>query len=324
MTAAEYARAYAAARREIPSLTLGTMRRLRKTYLEAAEMAAAKMRAAELLEGGGGLTASSWAQMEEALRAGAQKIQLAIEAQLPLAVKDIAGEVTQIDEVYLVEALNRAGVDLDRAVVKNLFVDASDKVIRSLVTRVYSDGYTFSQRVWRAGLGYQESMKRAITSGISSGRDILDVARDLQVYAREGRDALAKRWGDLTRGTPEWTRRIRVDVSSDALRLVRSELYSSEQEAARIDGMLNPGCSGLFDWVRTLGGDWDCDCPELAAGSPYTAEELPAYPHPQCACIIRPRLRDPREFIRDLKVWAGGERVGYLDAWHDGAYRLAA
>jgi hypothetical protein len=257
MTAAEYARAYSKARASLPRITLGTMKKLRRTYLEAAEQAAAKIRAAEFA-GYGELTTESWAQLNEALLQGARKIQAALEAQLPLAVKDIAGDVTHIDEVYLVEALNRAGVDLDRVVVKNLFVDASDKVIRSLVNRVYTDGYTFSQRIWRVGLGYQESMKRVITAGIGSGRDVVEVARDLTAYVKEGRDGLARRWGDLIQGTPEWTKRIRKDVNSDALRLVRSELYQSLQDASKLDGKINPGCTGWYDWVRTLHGDWDC------------------------------------------------------------------
>ena len=32
-------------------------------------------------------------------------------------------------------------------------------------------------------------------------------------------------------------------------------------------------------------------------------------------CVIRPRLRDRGEFVADLKRWAQGEDVDYLDAW---------
>jgi hypothetical protein len=322
MTAAQYAIAYRAARASVSDLTLDTMRKLRRTYLDAAKMAAAELRRAELA-GLGELTTRSWAQLEEALEAGARKIQASIDARLPLAMKDIAGNVTNIDEVYLVEALDRAGVDLDRAVVKNLFVDASDKVIRSLVNRVYTDGYSFSERIWRVGEAYQDTMKRVITEGLASGRDAVEVARDLEHFVRGDRAKLAQRWGDLTEGALD--RRIgAAGVDYNALRLVRSELYMSLQDAAKMDGQINPACTGLYDWIRTGPDIWNCDCQELADGSPYTEDQIPDYPHPHCACQIRPRLMDGNEFIIDLKAWAGGADVGYLDEWNRDYYQKAA
>jgi hypothetical protein len=321
VTAAEYAAAYRRARTTLPYITRRTMLELRRTYVAAAKQAADELARAELA-GYGELTMASWAQIEQALLEGAREIQRHLDQAIPLAVKDIAGKVTQIDETYLTQAITGAGAGLDLVKVKNLFVDASDKVVRSLVNRIFSDGYSYSQRIWRVGVGYQDSMKRVITAGIGSGRDVADVARDLEIYVQRGKAGLAQRWGDLVGS--DFTRRVRGSVDYNALRLVRSELYMSLQDAARLDGQINPACTGLFDWIRYNATDWGCECPDLAAGSPYTEDELPDYPHPNCQCEIRPRLMDGNEFINDLKAFARGERVGYIDDWYNGHYRAAA
>ncbi len=322
MTAAQYVAAYRRARATLSDVTRETMMELKRTYIEAAKRAAAEMAKAELA-GAAELTTKSWAQIEQALLEGAREIQRAIDESIVLAVKDIAGNVTQIDETYLREAIAKSGAGLDLVKVKNLFVDASDKVLRSLVNRVFTDGYTYSERIWRVGQAYQDAMKRVITSGLGAGRDVIDIAADLNAYVKSGRAGLMKRWGKLIEGNSDFARRIRKDVDYNALRLVRSELYMSLQDAARLDGQINPACNGLYDWVRFNTTDWGCECPDLAAGSPYTEDELPDYPHPSCECQIRPRLMDGNDFLRDLKRWSNGESVDYLDQWNREYYQLA-
>jgi hypothetical protein len=321
MTATEYAIAYRHARATLPNITIKTMRELKKTYIEAAKLAAAQVAKAELA-GYGELTMTSWAQIESALLAGAREIQRNLDEAIPLAAKDIAGNVTQIDETYLTQAIRRAGVGLDLVKVRNLFVDASDKVVRSLVNRIWSDGYSFSARVWRTAGAYQDAMKRVITAGIGSGRDVVKVAKDLEVYVQRGKAGLATRWGDLVGA--DFQRRVRGSVDYNALRLVRSELYMSLQDAAKLDGQINPACTGMYDWKRTNATDWGCDCPDLEAGSPYSEDQLPDYPHANCMCLVTPRLMDGNEFIADLKAWSNGADVGYLDEWNREFYQKAA
>ena len=92
-----------------------------------------------------------------------------------------------------------------------------------------------------------------------------------------------KRYGKLERGTAEYARRIPRSVDYRALRIVRSELYASLKEVGIENGKANPSALDKFDWVMQSGrADWDCDCPDLAAGSPYTAAQFPAQPHPNC------------------------------------------
>jgi hypothetical protein len=51
---------------------------------------------------------------------------------------------------------------------------------------------------------------------------------------------------------------------------------------------------------------WLCGCEELATGGPYTKDTIPPYPHPNCDCMVRPRLKDHKEFMRDLKDYVKG------------------
>jgi hypothetical protein len=45
---------------------------------------------------------------------------------------------------------------------------------------------------------------------------------------------------------------------------------------------------------------WLCGCEELAGAGPYTKETIPPYPHPNCDCMVRPRLKDGKEFMQQL------------------------
>jgi hypothetical protein len=63
---------------------------------------------------------------------------------------------------------------------------------------------------------------------------------------------------------------------------------------------------------------WLCGCEELATGGPYTKDTIPPYPHPNCDCMVRPRLKDHKEFMRDLKDYVKGvpsEGANEISLW---------
>ena len=188
--------------------------------------------------------------------------------------------------------------------------------------RIYADGYTYSQRIWNVGIEYQNDIKRLISTDLALNRDLVETAKDLQAYVK-GKPQLAKRWGDLIEGNKALFRRLR-NVDYRALRLVRSELYASLQSVSALSGAVNPGCSGWYDWIRQSTIDWGCNCPDNAAGSPYMLNDLPGYDHPNCYCIIRPRLRNRKGFVNDLTNWSNGASVDYIDDWYYNYYQYAA
>jgi hypothetical protein len=103
-------------------------------------------------------------------------------------------------------------------------------------------------------------------------------------YLKGGPEAVKGRWGKLEPGTREYAKRLgSKGVDYRAMRLYRSEIHRNQQEAAVEGGEDNPACTGLYDWILMPGrGTFLCNCPELAAGGPYTKDTIPDYPHPNC------------------------------------------
>lgn len=323
MTESQYNRLYLASRRSAGRLTRDIINKLKETYIDAAKIAAEQVRNAELA-GYSDLTVKSWRNIQLALEEGSTMITMRLEELLNSGLKKSTGNITAIDETYLIDIIKQNNITLSLINVKNIFVGVNDSVLLATLNRIYANGYTYSQRIWNIGLDYQNQIKRLITSDLAVGRDLVQTAIDLQVYVDKGRRGLAQRWGDLIKGNTDWLIRIRKDIDYNALRLIRSELYASLQTAAAIDGQANPGCTGWYDWIRQSSIDWGCNCPENASGSPYLLDDLPSYDHPNCLCIVRPLLRNRAEFVQDLKTWVDGGQVDYLDSWNTNYYQFAA
>lgn len=316
MTKAEYQKAYVAARKRAGRLTTDGLRELKSTYEEAARQLAEIVRDAKarLLSD---LTIQTREAMRRQMEAGANNIRSHLDNILPARIRNMSEYVSSIDEKLLSDALP-VGIGINKAGVQAVSQMVNERVLRSVINRIFQDGYTLSERIWKVGSDYPIQMKRVISAGFAQGRDPVKIAKDLQVYIDDGKVALAKRYGpDLEAGTKQWLKRIRGQVDYRALRLVRSELYMSLQEAGRESGRANPGATNLYDWILNAGRqDWGCVCPDLAAGSPYEYNQVPGFPHPNCQCRTQARLRDHDTFVNDLKRWSRGEDVDYLNEWN--------
>lgn len=315
MTESQYYKSYRYALTGGSRLTRSSLRELKKVYEAAAEKAAEQVRNAELA-GYADLTLNSWRNIGFALEEGARNIDDALDELIRLGVKKSGSAVNAIDAKYLIDIINQNKLNISTAEITNLFVSVNDSLITNMLSRIYSDGYTYSQRVYNVGVDYQNQIKQLIASDLAVGRDLVETARDIEIYVKSGRRGIAKRWGDLVKGNRDWLRRIRKDIDYNALRLIRSELYASLQSTSVLSGELNPGCENLYDWIRQTTEDWNCDCPDNERNGPYTAQNVPSYPHSNCLCIIQPRLRDRREFVEDLTAWSNGESVDYIDSWN--------
>jgi hypothetical protein len=322
MTKAEYNYLYALARARFPGLTNSALQQLKRVYNQAADDVAAIIARAEM-KGLSEITTNSWRAIQVQLEESADEIQAALRGQIERVVTNGARRYSVIDEAYLVDVAGETAGRITATGIHNMIVAVDRRVVASIINRVYQDGYTYSQRLWRAGAAYGTNVKNVVSAGLAQGRDIFTIARDVQQYVRRGREALVKRYGDLKPGTRAFVRRVGKRVEYNSLRLIRSELYASMQDAGRLAGQMNPGCIGMYEWIRGGAEDWGCECPDFAAGSPYTLEAVPSYPHPQCLCRVQPVLRDRREFVADLREWAAGGSVQYLDDWYRDWYVAA-
>ena len=323
MTKQEYQTAYRATRKSAPRLTRSTMIEVRQAYKTATIQVAEQVRKAEL-SGVSSITIDSLKNINTQLKEGSRLVTEALESSVPIGVKNISSRITAIDEEYLVSSLNKAKIGLDKVVIKNMMVQVNEKLLYNTTHRIFSDGYTFSERVWKIGQSYDTDMRRVLTSGLAQGRDPVKIAKDMEEYLVGGKKILAKRYGKLEAGTKEYFARIPQNVDYRALRIVRSELYMSLKEAGVESGKMNPAALDQYDWIMQAGrADWSCACPDYAHGSPYKADDVPIQPHANCGCYLVPRLMDNDTFVDDLKRWGNGESVEYLDDWklnyYDGA-----
>jgi hypothetical protein len=321
MTKAEYQKLYRQARNDYPKILRQAMIQLKKVYTTASDAVAAEVLKAEL-GGLSDLTVESWASIDDQLRVAIKNLDEALKAATTSSVVKGSEIGSRINERQLTDALTVAGADQAlKAGVRSMYRTINESVVQNLVGRIYQNGYTFSETVWNIAKNYEETIKDIISAGIAQGRPVEQIAKDIQVYTNDGKVALANRYGRLERGTREFMQRIGSRVDWRALRLVRTELYTSIREASREQGHANPGSTDEYDWILEAGRQqWACDCPDLAAGSPYKYQDVPGTPHPNCSCYILPVLRDANDFTRDLKTWLGGGDVDYLDDWYRDKY----
>lgn len=319
MTQKEYRALYMQASNSLPNLTHRALNKMQEVYRQAAAQVADKLKA---LAGQNIATETilSMQSLQIQLEASAKMVEDALKKVVPTAVQLGQDKFNKINREYLLDISQYTNGLITQTGIRAMITAVNNDVMMSIVSRIYQDGYSFSERVWRAGKEFQDNIKNIISAGIAQNRDILDIARDLNAYVRTDKLTLIKRYGDLLKGTKEFAKRIRKNIYFPSLMLIRSELYASLMDNAKLTGQYNPGCSGLWDWVRTGLTDWNCLCPEHADNGPYTLDKIPAYPHSLCLCKLVPRLRNQTDFINDLKTWGQGNSVDYLDKWYQNIY----
>ena len=322
MTSEEYNHAYVLARRQWPNLTRRAMIELRRTYQAAGRLAAAAVRDSTRA-GLSSITSSQYSQLQRQLMQGVNRINAAIAGQVHTVVRTGFQSYAKIEERYLIDSIRRAGAvrAIPPALVRNFYVGLNERVVEDIVRRIFANGYSFSTRVWNSAMDFNRQINQVVSTGIAMNRDVVSIARDINVYVRDGKLRLMQRYGDLIRGASDFTRRIRLQVDYRALRLVRSELGASLQNASVQAGEANPACIHMYDWVRVNTEEWNCVCPDLEENSPYLTESVPGYPHSNCMCQVRPRLMNNNVFVGDLRRWVAGGDVPYIADW---AFRLGA
>jgi hypothetical protein len=141
----------------------------------------------------------------------------------------------------------------------------------------------------------------------------------LTVYVKNGKEALVKRYGEILRGSKEFIKRISGHIDWRAMRLARTELYTSIRESAKMQGHDNPAVKE-YSWNLTSGGAYECVCPDLAANSPYVETMIPDAPHANCMCQIIPVIMSREKFVDDLIDWGKGISIPYIDNWYTNTY----
>lgn len=324
MTQAEFEALYAASRKSAASLTIETMQEIKSTYISASKSVEEAIKNATL-SGANQLSIDSLNQVKRQIDIAAGEIRQAIDVRNKQLMLDGMDVTADIHVQYLDEILMKYDQTLiSIGTIKDIYVGINQEVMINTLNRMLQDRYTYSERLWGIADSYKKDMENIINSGLLQGRSTVEIAKDIQVYLKDGKIALANRYGALERGTKEFLKRVGNTVDWRALRLIKSELHMSLQTAALEHGKSNPACTGYYYWILASGrAHYNCACDGIAAGGPYLYEQVPAYPHPNCECRVQPVLKYQKDFEEELRAFLNGE-MNDISNWYNTTYRASA
>jgi hypothetical protein len=322
MTSDQYYRLYKQARSQSALISLRAQVELRSLYIKASKQAADKLKDA-LNPGKRELSESEWNELSRQLKDAKLTLTDGITAIAVATVAAGAILYPKVNAAYLKaniksESITDSGLDKLASV-------QTRRAVESMSTRTYGTGKAFSTRVWGAKDDWEASIRKIVEEGIKIGRDPAKIAKDIQVYTADGRVALANRWAQIERGTPGWYNRLPKNLDWRGVRLIRSELQASIQQAEIISGEENPGGTGKYKWLLGPGLN-HCDTCLGYSTQIFTKETIPSYPHSNCGCVAELILRDRAQFVKDLKSWESGDINAdnrYIDQWYTNIYQPA-
>jgi len=321
MTNQEFQKLTRQAWSKYPQITEEIRLELLKTYKDASELVKIEVLRAERL-GLSGITIESKNAINQQLDRGVAMLLPETEKAIASGIIKTIDIENDITNSWINTAAKQAGLTPFNMIPLNSVV--RDKVLTITLTRNFQDGYLLSDRIWQSASLYKTDMSRVINLGLAQGKDNITIAKAITQYINLGKEGIlpANVYGKIIRGNTDIYNRLSQNVDWRALRLIRSEEAMSIQAAQLLRGEDNPGCTGQYKWVKNAFTANDCTCNSLAAGSPYTYETIPDYPHPNCLCRIEQILRPRAEFIADLKSWGSGGSVPYMDKWYNDKYLL--
>ena len=324
MTQKEFDALYAASRKSVAQLTIETMEEIKSTYISASKSVSEAIQNATL-SGVNQLSIDSLNQVKRQIDIAAGEIREAIDIRNKQLMLDGMDLTADIHVEYLDEILMKFDQTIiSMGTIKDIYVGINQDVMIATINRMFQDGYTYSERLWGISEAYKQDMINVINSGLAQGRSTVEIAKDIQVYLKDGKIMLANRYGALKRGTKEFLKRIADKVDYRALRLIKSELHMSLQTAALEHGKNNPACTGKYDWILANGrAHYNCACDGIAADSPYEYEKVPGYPHPNCECRVQPVLKNQLDFEKELRDFINGD-MNDISNWYNTYYKATA
>ena len=328
MTQSEFYKVQKIARAKWINISRNGSKELSQLYIDSANEISIKIKILKANSRGTNLTVESLRELEKILRKTGKIIAQGTENITIDNIDDLVGVNNEPHLNYINDALKIGSISkdlIDFNIIEKMYFKLNETMIGLTYSRLWADGYNFKQRIWGApllpGLSeyWQNDVKNIVQMGFIQNRDILQIAKDITIYAADGKIKLMKRYGELERGTKAFSRRIPQNIDWRALRIARSELYMSLQETAKLQGSLNPAVTEYI-WNLTSGVAHECVCPDLAANSPYIELEIPDYPHPNCLCYITHKIKSRDEFVQDLVDWSNGAKAPYLEDWYENKY----
>lgn len=162
-------------------------------------------------------------------------------------------------------------------------------------TWVDPNGYRLSDRVWNVATLTRRQIDAFMEEGIREGKGALQMSRELRQFLTPGESL---RRTDKPYGT---------SASFSGMRLARTEITRSSNEAHRTSAAMNPFVSGM-KWNLSARHPRIDICDDYARGGPngdgvYAIEDYPTIPHPQCLCrSSNVLIEDPDAVLEQLRA----------------------
>jgi hypothetical protein len=227
----------------------------------------------------GTLTYANYASKQREIQNIIEKMIMNINSGIRTELKTTATEISRKYAVTAAEYASSYGLDISGS-----FSKVNIQAVNNVVSRVWSDGQTFSKRIWKLQKSAEYGVKDIITTGIARGRGVAEMERDLRAFLVDPKLAPGKR-----------------SVNWEATRLAKTEVNNTYRESQVISNDVNPITDGIhWNLAKSHTVPDICDAYAEAnmfgkgAGN-YPAKMTPV-DHPNGNCFLTDNLRPVRDW----------------------------
>lgn len=179
-----YRRAAASIRKDIESLTPGTLR-----YSHLSSLAGT---------------------LEKRFKLMNDEMMQAIQSGLTLAVDEASKGAEQVTMSLLDEVF-------ERPAIKWMFADINQRAVLSILSRTRHEGLKLSDRIWRTSQNARKAITTLVEDGVARGLDARTLAKEVQRYLHPDKWTALKAETRRRLGVPK-------DISMEAMRLAVTEM----------------------------------------------------------------------------------------------------
>jgi hypothetical protein len=230
----------------------------------------------------------------------------------------------------LMRSFNEAGEALSERVIAanevqvmlRLWEERRQRALAQAATRIYSDGFNLSQRIWRFENNGLTEIRQTLALALSQRTSAARLARQMEgllganadcprwSYARLYRMTPAERAADQ-RGLLRGDECRGTGLAYNALRMARNEIQIAHHLMTEEIIRHLPGVIGEQVRLSPQHPEPDiCDEAATAGTQPVGTYVLPL--HVQCMCYMRAVQMPREEYLRNTRGWMNGEN-GFLD-----------
>ena len=243
---------------------------------------------------------------------------LSLEIENAISTGAAAG-ITFSKDVSL-DVLRAAGLEVAPMVRAMSF--QRQRAVAACHARIYRDGLTISDRIWRISQEARDSMKAIVQVGV--GEDAVKVARALETYVNQGAAVTAAKFPKMM---SRMGGRVPANIDYNALRLARTELTAAYGQGTIAAAKASPAIKTV-KWVLSNTHPRTDICDQYARGGKngdgvYAAGDCPISPaHPNCLCTIQPAPEDMDSLVKRLKEWRKDPNSQKdLEKWYKAYYK---